>query len=74
MDKVIKVENILSQISKLDYESRLYLMERLVRLVRKQGKEKKSGTAHLTELSNLGAEIWQNVNIDKYVQEERQWD
>lgn len=74
MDKAIKVENILSQISKLDHESRLYLMERLIRLLRKQGEETKSGTAHLTELSNLGAEVWQNVNIDKYIQEERQWD
>ena len=74
MDRALKIENILSQIEKLDHETRVYLMERLISLERQQDKKKKNGTSHLTELGNLGAEIWKNVNIDQYVQKERQWD
>ncbi|HCS19290.1 MAG TPA: hypothetical protein DIW47_01800 [Bacteroidetes bacterium] len=74
MDKALKIETILSQIRKLDHETRLYLMERLVRLVGQQDRKKEKTSSHLLELNNLGAEIWKDVNIDQYVQQERQWD
>lgn len=74
MDKALQIENILSQIKKLDNETRLYLMERLARLVRQQNKKNTTGTPHLTDLKNLGAEIWKDVDIDEYIQQERQWD
>ena len=74
MDKSVKIENILSQIRKLDYDSRLYIMKRLIKLLKRHNKKTKPTLHHLTELSSLGSEIWKDVDIDKYVQQERQWD
>lgn len=71
MDKSVKIENILSQIRKLDYDSRLYIMERLIKLLKRHHKTTKPVLHHLTELNTLGAEIWKDVDIDKYVQQER---
>ena len=75
MEKSVIVNNILSQIQKLDYESKLYLAEKLINQLRKNKKKKvKTATHSLTELNSLGSEIWRNVDIDQYVQQERQWE
>ncbi len=74
MNAAPKVEKILTQISKLDYESRLYLMEKLVRQMQEDETKQASVDCHLTDLEMLGSEIWKDVNIDEFVQEERQWD
>ncbi len=74
MDKSVKIENILSQIRSLDYEARLYLMEELIKQIRKNKNEASPSSHYLTELNRLGSEIWKGVNIDQYIQQERQWD
>ena len=74
MDETVRVESILSQISKLDYEARLYLIERLVKELRKNKKAVKKYSHKLTELNSLGSEIWKDIDIDQYVQQERQWE
>jgi hypothetical protein len=73
MGKSINIENILSQIEKLDYANKLYLIERLIKQLR-NSKEGTLSSHHLTELNSLGSEIWKDVDIDKYVQQERQWE
>lgn len=74
MEKSVRIQNILSQIRKLDYEARLYLAEQLIKQLRRTKKEVQPTPHNLTELNALGSEIWKNVNIDKYVVKERQWD
>jgi hypothetical protein len=74
MGQTVKVESILSQINKLDYETRLYLIERLVKELRKNKKEVQQHSHELTELNSLGSEIWKDIDIDQYVQQERQWE
>ena len=74
MDETVRVESILSQISKLDYEARLYLIERLVKELRKNKKGAQKYSHKLTELNSLGSEIWKDIDIDQYVQQERQWE
>jgi len=74
MATVSQIDRILSQISKLDYESRLYLMQKLLRQIRKDREKQSLTVHHLIELESLGAEIWRDINIDQYVQQERQWD
>lgn len=74
MATVSQIDKILSQISKLDYESRLYLMQKLLRQIRKDREKHSSPVHHLIELESLGSEIWKDINIDEYVQQERQWD
>ncbi len=74
MDKSVRVKNILSQIRRLDYEARLYLIEMMIKQLRNNKEEVKPTKHHLTELNSLGSEIWKDVDIDHYVQQERQWD
>lgn len=73
MDESVRVKNILSQISKLDNKSRLYLIDRLEEL-KKNKSEVKPSSHKLIELNSLGSEIWQDIDIDNYVQQERQWE
>ena len=74
MEKSVRVQNILSQIMKLDNETRLYLLERLISQLRKTNKESNSISHNLSELNSLGSDVWKDVDIDKYIEEERNWD
>jgi hypothetical protein len=74
MTTVPQIEKILSQIRKLDYESRLFLTQKLLRQMRKDREKHSSPVHYLIELESLGSEIWKDINIDEYVQQERQWD
>jgi len=75
MSKETQVKDILSQIKKLDHETKIELMEEIVNLLKanKIEQERRSET-RLTDLNELGSEIWKDVNIDQYVERERQWD
>ena len=75
MSKETQVKAILSQIKKLDYKTRIELMEELVDLLKTHQIEQEGNReTSLTDLNELGSEIWKDINIDKYVEGERQWD
>lgn len=74
MEHSVKIKHVLSQIMKLDYEARLYLAEHLMKQLKKPKKVVETPPHQLTELNALGSEIWKNVPIDKYIEQERQWD
>ncbi|MCU0447114.1 MAG: hypothetical protein MUE85_19640 [Microscillaceae bacterium] len=61
-------------IEQLSQAEQIELMALLDELIHK--KETNSATKHqITELNGLGKEIWQNINIEQYLEEERkQWD
>jgi len=68
-----KIENIISQIKKLEPEKKAYLMRRLALLIKRDiAKEQK--TLSILELNGLGSEIWEKIDIDYYVHQERQWE
>jgi hypothetical protein len=73
MNNSIEIDQILSQIKKLDLETRVNLMERISKLLKKDIQKVKSSN-RLIELNGLGSEIWADINIEDYVQQERQWD
>lgn len=73
MNNSIEIDQILSQIKKLDLETRVNLMERISKLLKKDIQKVKSSN-RLIELNGLGSEIWADTNIEDYVQQERQWD
>lgn len=73
MNNSIEIDQILSQIKKLDLEARVNLMERISKLLKKDIQKVKSSN-RLIELNGLGSEIWADINIEDYVQQERQWD
>ena len=72
MDTSIRISEILSQISSLDYETKIQVAEKILKMIRK--KEVKKDEIKLSDLKGLGPEIWQNLDIDNYINSERQWD
>lgn len=69
----LNVNDILSQVKQLDKEDQLTLLQRMAYLLKK-GETKKTASIRLASLSGVGCEIWKNRDeIDKYVDEERQW-
>lgn len=76
MEKSLETQNILFRIKKLDYQAGLVLMENLAKHLRRTKKEIGFSTSshQLTELSGMGSDIWENIDIDQYIRKERQWD
>lgn len=70
--RMINIDTILSQVRQLDYTDRINLLERVISLIKKENVVKEQ--VKLTSISGLGSEIWKDMDIDKYVENERQWD
>ncbi|PSR53403.1 hypothetical protein AHMF7605_07610 [Adhaeribacter arboris] len=67
-----EIENILNQVKKLDYLGRISILEKIILLIENEAHNKE--LVKLSSLNGLGSEIWKNVDIDKFVENERQWD
>ena len=70
--KALKVNDILTEVKQLDKEEQLNLLEKLVLLIRKK-EIKQNNHLKLSSISGIGAEIWRDIDIDKYIQSEREW-
>ncbi|HEY9342228.1 MAG TPA: hypothetical protein VIQ23_11645 [Hanamia sp.] len=68
----VNINDILSQVKELNQDDQNNLLRRLVHLLKKS-EARKDAPKHLTSLSGLGSEIWKNIDIDAYIEEERQW-
>ena len=69
----LDINDILSQVKRLNKEDQFTLLQRLVILL-KRAEGTKNASMRLTALSGLGNEIWRNSDdIDNYIDEERQW-
>ncbi len=74
MPNSVQVERIINEIKILDYYAKLDILEKLVRLLKEPVKKSKKQCS-LLQLEGLGKEIWQDVNVDKYIDQERDsWD
>ncbi len=71
MPATLNINEIYAQVKQLDKEQQLTLLERLVLLIRK--KERQSDPVRLSSISGIGAELWKDVDINKFIDEERQW-
>ncbi len=71
MSKAINIDQLLAKVELLDNTSKLSLIERIISLIKKEQKPKLK--TDLTKLNGLGKEIWKDVNIDEYLEKERQW-
>jgi hypothetical protein len=65
------LDDILSQVNKLNHKEQAILLKKITAIIKKD--EPASKPAQLTQLSGLGSSLWQGVDIDKYVDDERQW-
>ena len=73
MNSSIRINSIINQISSLDYNSKIQVVEKILTMIK--SKEKKHvAKIKLTDLKGLGSDIWNNINIDEYIAGERQWD
>ena len=72
MNKIIDKQSILREVDTLDYSDKLHLLSYIMKdLIKSDVKTKHN----LNELRGLGKEIWQNRDIDSYIQNERAlWD
>ena len=69
----LNINDILSQVKRLDKEEQLMLLQRLASLL-KRTESTKGASMRLTALSGLGSEIWKSTDdIDYYIDRERQW-
>lgn len=67
-------EHLLRLILQLNETEQLRLIERVIALMRARSKENASqnrGARSLLELRGLGKELWDNVNANLYINEER---
>ncbi len=65
---------VLNQAQRLTTEEQLQLLEELAALIRRQGVTR-SKKHSIMELKGLGKEIWEGVDVEKYIDEERNsWD
>lgn len=66
MEKAEK-ENLISQIARLSYEEKMEIIQR----VNKSMETRETLVHHLTDLKGVGREIWEEVDVEKYLDEER---
>jgi hypothetical protein len=71
MNAELNIDEILTQVKKLNKVEQTTLLKKITSMLKKDAKSTKS--MKLSDLSGLGASIWHNVDIDKYVENERQW-
>lgn len=67
------INAILSEARKLSKDEQLNLLQRLLLLLKKPESIGNS-VANLSSLGGVGSELWGNADdIDKYLEDERQW-
>jgi len=69
MNNSVNIVQIVNQIEKLDYNSKINILSRLVDLLKREGKVIQSSS--ITSLKGLGKNVWQKVDTDLYLSEER---
>jgi hypothetical protein len=71
MDAELKLNKILVQVQKLSKFEQAALLKKISSLI--IGNEHPRKSVRLIEISGLGSSLWHDVDIDKYVDDERQW-
>ncbi len=68
MESTVNMQQIISEVEKLDYESKINLMARILSLLKKD--ENKTASVPITKLKGLGKGIWKNIDIESYLKRE----
>lgn len=70
MERSINIDQIIIQMERLDYHSKINLLEKLVKLLKQE--EPVTQPTSITSLKGLGKDIWQNIDASSYVASERE--
>lgn len=74
-NKALTYEDYVQGIDALEPEEQLSLVEILSARLREHLASKKSAKRSITELDGLGSDIWEQVDVESYIQRERSsWD
>lgn len=71
MPTALNMNDILSQVRQLDKEDQLTLLGKLALLIKRT--KSKNEAVKLSSISGLGSSTWSDINIDEYIDRERQW-
>jgi hypothetical protein len=63
-------EEVLARVRRLDADAQRHLLRDLTALI--EEREAGQGQRSILELSGLGKEIWQEIDVDEYLRQERQ--
>lgn len=69
MPKAIDIQELLAQIKQLGKHEQMTLLNKLILIVRRSNDTQ----TPLSAISGIGADIWKDIDIDKYVESEREW-
>lgn len=70
MNAELNLNEILSHVKKLNKLEQATLLKKITSMLKK---EKSNQPVKLAEISGLGSSLWHDINIDEYVDGERQW-
>ena len=66
------IDQLINQIEHLNYNQKVEIMDRIIHNLKRNENKSKHG---LLDLKGLGKDIWKNIDVDSYIQSERQsWD
>ena len=69
------INHLLEVISRLGYDEKISVMESIIRMIRKETDvSAPAERIKLSELKGLGAGIWKDTDVEKYLQDERRWE
>jgi hemerythrin superfamily protein len=74
MKSIENLEEIWPKVEKLDNEDQLMLAEKILSKIHQENQSRKTKSLALTDLKNLGSEIWKDIDVKQYLQDLRQWD
>lgn len=65
------INRIINDIQLLDHYAKLEILEKLVQLIKRSESLETKKTRSLLDLSGLGKEIWETIDADIYLEQER---
>jgi hypothetical protein len=71
MNAELNLKSILSQVKKLNKTEQVTLLQKISLLIKKENSA--STSVNLSDISGLGSSLWKNIDVEKYVDDERQW-
>jgi hypothetical protein len=70
MESAVNLQQIVTEIEKLDYEGKISLMTKILSLLKRE--DQKNQAIPITQLQGLGKSIWLNIDIESYLKTERE--
>lgn len=73
MDSTLTINQIVSEIEKLDYNDKINILSKIAFLLKREDKVLQVNS--ITRLKGLGKNIWKDIDVNKFISEEREsWD